>query len=126
MDRAGANDWLERYRRAWEERDPDLAVALFTDGATYAETPFDEPLRGRAAIREYWSAVPREQRDVRLARELVAVEGDLVVALWQAAYTRIADGGRNRLDGVFLLRFADGGLCRELREWWHSVGETAF
>jgi hypothetical protein len=29
-------------------RDPDSAVALYADDATYQVTPFDEPLRGRA------------------------------------------------------------------------------
>jgi uncharacterized protein (TIGR02246 family) len=126
VDRASAAAWLDRYGDAWRGRDPDAAAALFTDDATYAETPFDEPARGRAAIRAYWSAVPRLQREIEFAHELLAADGDLVVALWQAAYTRVADGERIRLDGVFALRFAPDGRCRELREWWHSTGAPSF
>jgi ketosteroid isomerase-like protein len=126
VDVEGAAAWLDRYGAAWRERDPDAAVALFTDEATYAETPFAEAMRGRDAIRDYWSAVPRLQREIEFAYEPLAAGADLAVALWQATYVRIADGERVRLDGVFVLRFAPDGRCRELREWWHSDGEPSF
>jgi hypothetical protein len=45
--------WLHEYRRAWENRDPVQAAALFADDALYFETPFDAPARGRGGIREY-------------------------------------------------------------------------
>jgi ketosteroid isomerase-like protein len=120
MDAGQVEDWLERYGRAWEARDPGAAEALFAEDATYRETPFAEPLRGAAAVREYWADVTDPQEDVRFGYELLAVTGELAIALWTSTFTRVPGGERAELDGVFVLRFGDDGLCRELREWWHA------
>ena len=43
---------LTEYKKAWETRDPDLAIRLFTPDATYQEDPFDtRPMRGLREIR---------------------------------------------------------------------------
>ncbi len=56
---------LSQYKTAWEKRDPDLAVELFTANATYQEDPFDgRPLRGRKEIYAYWEEIPRYQRNI--------------------------------------------------------------
>jgi len=46
--------WIERYRRAWETADADEVVALFTPDAWYWSSVFGEPYRGSDAIRRYW------------------------------------------------------------------------
>ncbi len=38
-----AAEWIERYRRAWEEADADAVVALFTPGALYRSQIFRDP-----------------------------------------------------------------------------------
>jgi uncharacterized protein (TIGR02246 family) len=120
VDAAAVNEWLDAYGRAWEERDPGAAAALFSEDATYRETPFDEAMRGHDAIRAYWGAeVEPRQEDVRFQHELLAVAGDLVLAWWHASFTRLPARTPAELDGVFALRFDARGRCRELREWWH-------
>jgi len=46
--------WLRAYVQAWETCDPDAVADLFTEDATYAYHPFDEPIRGRLAIVASW------------------------------------------------------------------------
>jgi uncharacterized protein (TIGR02246 family) len=111
--------WLARYERAWEQRDPDQAAALFTSDAPYFEKPFDPPKIGRAGIREYWATVTADQRDVDFRSQVVAVTGQTGIARWAANLTLASNGARVELDGVFLLTFDGSGLCSELREWWH-------
>jgi nuclear transport factor 2 (NTF2) superfamily protein len=117
--------WLRTYGRAWTSRDPALVVTLFTEDASYHETPFGEPARGIEGIREYWTANTRVQQDVRFSYEILALWDGRGVARWWAEYTRVPSGTRARLDGVFLLEFADDGRCRRLREWWHRRDEPA-
>src|SRR5262245_4505794 len=97
--------WLERYRRAWETRDADAVVALFTDTATYCETPFGAPIQGRGRIHAYWRAATDRQRDVKFSHEVLSVTGDTGIARWRAEFTREPSGLKVRLDGVFLLEF---------------------
>jgi nuclear transport factor 2 (NTF2) superfamily protein len=118
VDRETLESWLARYGQAWETADPDAAAALFTEDGTYRETPFDEVMQGREAIRRYWREIPDTQRDISFGWEVVAT--DPVVIRWRAGWRRLRDERRITLDGVFLLEFDEAtGLCRELREWWH-------
>ena len=116
---AALEDWLARYEEAWEQRDPARAAALFTENAPYYEKPFDAPKAGRNGIRDYWAAVTADQRDVDFTSSVVAVNGRTGIARWNAKLKSASSGVRVELDGVFVLTFDDGGLCSELREWWH-------
>ena len=119
IDEAGFADWLDRYGRAWEARDPEQAAALFTEQASYRETPFDEAMIGRRAIAEYWAGAVAGQKDVKFTHEVLACRGDEGFARWHAAFTGVPGGEAIDLDGVFRCRFGEGGLVSALEEWWH-------
>jgi nuclear transport factor 2 (NTF2) superfamily protein len=110
--------WLDAYGRAWETMDPDAAIALFTEDASYQETPYDDPMRGSDQIRAYWAGVPEAQRDIRFEHEILAVVGNRGIAHWQASFTRVPSGADVTLDGIFVLDFDPDGRCETLREWW--------
>jgi len=119
VNQEALKSWLDAYGRAWETRDPDAVIKLFTEDATYQETPFSEPMRGRAAIREYWAEkVARSQEQVSFGYEVLALAGDLGLAHWWASFVRIRSRSHVKLDGVFLLTFDSQDRCRALREWW--------
>ena len=109
-------EWLERYRRAWIERDADAASRLFTEDASYREKPFEAPFVGRAAIRDYWARVTASQTSVELRYGQPLVNGRRLAVEWWANLE--TSGGPITLAGEFLLLFADSGECRELREYW--------
>jgi hypothetical protein len=119
MDTHDLIDWLDRYGRAWMDRDPTAAVELFTPTAQYYETPFSPALDGREAIRRYWEEATRNQSDIEFSSQVLAAASEVGIAHWRAAYTRSSTGVRAELDGMFVLRFDGSGLCTELREWWH-------
>jgi uncharacterized protein (TIGR02246 family) len=125
LNRPDLESWLERYGRAWERKDPNAAITLFTEDATYRETPFDEVMSGREAIRAYWQQIPDTQDDISFGSEVLHAGGDRAFVHWWARYVRIRDGQRVRLDGAFVLEF-ENGLCRSLREWWHADPGPAF
>lgn len=112
-----ARDWLEGYKMAWESRDPDAAAALFTEDARYREQPYQEPFEGADGVRNYWADVTATQSDVSFRYGPPIVVGDQTVAEW---WVTMKNGGVDvTLAGVFLLRFDDAGLCRDLVEYWH-------
>ena len=124
MTEQDVQDWLDEYGRAWIDGDPDRVVVLFSDTATYRETPFDKPMRGRREIREYWQEGAADaQENVEFMSQVWAVVDDTAIAGWQARFTEKASGVRVELDGTFRLVFSSeqGALqCTILEEWWHS------
>lgn len=112
--------WLSRYGQAWEARDADAVAGLFTEDARYFETPYAEPFKGRDGVKQYWSTVTADQRDVDFESETIGVVGRTGIARWSARFKLASSGGSVELNGVFLLEFDDAGQCSSLREWWHA------
>lgn len=110
--------WLEGYRRAFIAFDAEAASQLFSDDATYQDSPYADPVLGRAAIVAYWQMVAELMTDVALECEVVAVSGNVGVAHLRDALTRISSGTRARYDGIFVVRFDQDGRSIDFREWW--------
>lgn len=111
--------WMDRYAEASEARDAHGAAALFAPQAEYRETPFATPIVGQDAIYRYWRDAAQQFRDVAFAYEILAVSGNLGIALWRSQFTTAASGVQAALDGVFVVEFDDQGACCCFREWWH-------
>jgi len=132
--------FMESYKRAWETSDENLLAALFAVDGTYRNTPFAEQ-RGREAIKAYWQRT-KLQSDIHLNYEVLHHHPNGGIAHWRTTYQvtseelfRVwaASSGTNLLarkegdplprlvlDGIAVVDFDAGGLCRDFRIWWHS------
>lgn len=126
IGRQDAREVLDTYIRAWEQQDPDLIVTIFTPGATYHERVLGEPIPDRDAIRGYWQTkVVRDQANISAKLLTFYVDGDTVIAEWQAEFDDLVQGVRKRMREVAILELQDG-LIASLREYWASeaVGDV--
>jgi ketosteroid isomerase-like protein len=118
MDVTWASEWIEDYANAWRGGDDEVLAELFTEDAVYLSSPFRPPTVGRDAIREYWRNSTATQERLELQFGEPVVHGNRVVVEWWAVIRD--DGQEVTLPGCLLLRFAGGGRCEELREYWHQ------
>ena len=123
MNHDSFKSWLDAYGHAWESGDPRAAAEIFTNDATYQEVPFDEPMRGREAIAEYWSKNVSEQDQVRFGYEILATTQDKGIARWWSSFIDIPSKARVKLDGIFVLSLDSENRCDVFQEWWHATGE---
>jgi SnoaL-like domain len=110
--------WVDAYARAWRDRDPGAAAALFTDDCRYRDHPLQEPHRGTEGVRSYWANVTatQDRLDVKMGRPVESANGRrAAVEFWVRMLSR---GAEVTLIGILFLRFAEDGLCEELRETW--------
>lgn len=86
MKKEDAIKLIEIYGKAWETRDPELIVTIFTEDATYLDPK--EPLNiGRDAIKQYWiTKVIGEQDDIKFSLKHVWVDEDSVIAEWHVTF----------------------------------------
>lgn len=117
----GVDAWLERYRTAWEDADPEAAAVLFTEDAVYRSSPFREPHIGSEGIHEYWARATGSQREVSVRIGRPVTEGNRTAVEWWA--TMHDDEAEITLPGILFLRFAPDGRCEELREAWMIAEE---
>ncbi len=115
-------EWSEAYRVAWEERNSEAASSLFTEGASYRSNIYEKPNKGRIGVAQYWSEVTSVQSHVGVRMGTPLVDGDrAAVEFWT---TMNIEDKPVTLSGCLLLRFADEGLCSDLREYWNFTDGT--
>jgi ketosteroid isomerase-like protein len=117
ISQGDAQDFVERYKRAWERRDPDLALELYRDDAEFRLDPFDEPARGTNAIREIWNDVAATQDHVEFDAERVWAVERTVLTSWHAAFTRTSTAERVRLRGFSTFELDQQGLIQRQKQW---------
>jgi SnoaL-like protein len=107
--------WLTGYERAWCTAGTAPLGELFTEGATYRMSPYEDAATGLAEIGALWE---RERQgpdeEFAMTHEIVAADGDTAVVKLEVQY-----GGPERLQyrDLWILRFAGDGRCREFEEW---------
>jgi nuclear transport factor 2 (NTF2) superfamily protein len=111
---------VDTYIKAWTEKDPDLIVTIFTDGATYHERVLEEPIRTRDGIRQYWETKVVGSQDRITCRVLSAyLDGNTAIVEWEVEFDDLAEGSRKMMQEIAVLVF-DGKLISSLREYWSS------
>ena len=117
-----AQDLLARYKRAWERRDVELAMELFTDDAEFRFDPLEPALEGANAIRGWWNETVAGIAHVDFDAERIWLSGDTVLASFHAAWTEQSGAGRIRSRGFLTFELAPDGRVHRFREW--SRGKT--
>jgi hypothetical protein len=126
LTREDVQAWLDRYAAAWRTYQPDAISDLFSEDAEYRYHPWDEPVRGRAAILNDWvePGGDASRRDAPGTYdghyEPWAIDGDRAVAVGVSRYW--TDASRATLErtyhNCFLLRFDGDGRCAEFTEFY--------
>jgi ketosteroid isomerase-like protein len=118
--------WVQAYARAWENKDADAAVAIFTSDALYQAVPgvAEQTFRGREAIHRYWADVTAAQQDISVRWGEPVIQGRrAAVELWATfRQPQINPEGEHWVTIVEsnLLTFTpDGRLCSRNVEYWN-------
>jgi ketosteroid isomerase-like protein len=111
------HDILERYKRALERSDVDLAVSLYREDAELRPDPFEPPLAGDLAIRAHWNDLVASRTNAEFDAEGAWVSGRTVLASWHGAYTRRSSAERIRERGFTTIELDDNGLIARQRLW---------
>ncbi len=105
--------WVETYERAWRSQDVESIERLFTPSAAYLRSPYDKPMVGHPAIREFW-VVDDDGSVFAMAARVVAVDGLDAVVRVKVEY---GDPVHQEYLDLWVLRFADDGRVEHFEEW---------
>jgi ketosteroid isomerase-like protein len=119
-DRPSVRNWVAAYERAWRSPGTAEVPALFTDGATYLQSPYVEPLVGVEAIGRMWEAQREGPDEVfTLSTEVIAVDGPIAVVRAEVHYGQPV---RQEYRDLWILRFEADGRCSWFEEWPYWPG----
>ena len=119
-------DWLERFGKAWSDLDADTASRLFSNDVEYYESSLRDPCKSWDEVRDLWSVVPNNQKDVSFKYQIIASLGNLCVANWQVTRTLLPQLSRQSIDGIFVIKLNEKGLCNYFKQWRTSEESLIF
>ena len=114
-DRNCVREWLAGYEAAWRAPGTAGLARLFTEDATYLQSPYQPPVTGLDAIGRMWETEREGPDEVfTLAANIVAVDGLVAVV---RAEVRYGDPPTQEYRDLWVIRFAGDGRCASFEEW---------
>jgi len=119
-NRDSVHQWLAGYEAAWRTAGTEGLRRLFTEDATYFQSPYEKPVTGLDVIGRMWEK-EREGPDeiFTLATGIVAVDetvDDGLVAVVRAEVS-YGDPPTQEYRDLWVIRFAADGRCASFEEW---------
>lgn len=102
------NEWLEKFKYLWINKDLQGVMSLFSDDVTYFETPFLQ-LKSMEEIFNEWKVV-LEQESINFDYSVFSETNRKSTILWDLSYT--LNGNKYNYKGIYLIKLNDQGLCR--------------
>ena len=110
MNKSFVEDWLDKLKEYWFQKDIERAVSLFQKTVFYQETPFMQPYTTLEEIRNEWQHVKKENIQYIEIKPL-AIDGYTVIAQWI-----LKQNGQN-FDGIYEIKFNENRECIYFKSW---------
>lgn len=110
MNRKYAEEWLNKLKVYWFNKDIESAIGLFKNTTFYQETPFMNPYTTFDEIREEWQHIKNENIQ-NIDIKILAIEGYTVIAHW------ILKQNDMNFDGIYEIKFNDKLECIYFKSW---------
>jgi ketosteroid isomerase-like protein len=108
-------EWVAAYAEAWRAPGTDALSELFTEDATYLQSPYHEALTGLQAIAAMWEDEREGPDEVfTMASDVIAVDGSTAVVRVEVRY---GDPVAREYRDLWVMRFARDGRCAHFEEW---------
>jgi SnoaL-like domain len=114
-DRAMVRRWLAAYEAAWRTPGTRGLTEIFTDDASYRQSPYQEPVAGLDAISRMWDDERVGPDEVfTIATDILAVDDPTAVVRVGVRY-----GGppRQEYRDLWIMQLGDDGRCNRFEEW---------
>jgi len=109
-------EWFEKLRILWVEKDIDALSGLVADEFEYFESPFEEPITSVEKLKEVWEGV-KEQNIQSLEIESL-ITGDIEGLARYTFINKTVDGSIQESVGAYYVLLNTEGRAVEFRQWW--------
>jgi len=110
MSKEFVDEWLNKLKMYWFNKDIESAVSLFKNTLFYQETPFMEPYTTLEEINKEWQHIKNEDIKYIVIKPL-AIDGYTVIAQW------ILRQNEQEFDGIYEIKFNQNLECIYFKSW---------
>lgn len=109
---------VDTFGKGWAKGNVELLLSVFSDEAVFVPTPHAEPLRGMAAIREYWVETPYHQSEITFSSGEIFAAGPWFSTEYRCVFRRRRTGQWIDVRGAMFCE-TEGEKISEMRLYWH-------
>ncbi len=110
MNREFAEDWLNKLKQYWFNKEIENAVSLFKKTTYYQETPFMKPYTTYDEIKKEWQHI-KEQDIKNIEFKILAIDNNTLIAEW------VFERDTTIFDGIYEIKFDDELECIYFKSW---------
>lgn len=110
MNRQIAEEWLNKLKEYWFNKDIEGAISLFTKTTFYQETPFLKPYTTFDEIKEEWQHIKNENIQ-KIEISILAIDGYTLIAHWTLKQND------EYYDGIYEIKFKENSECIYFKSW---------
>lgn len=110
MDKNFVENWLNKLKEYWFNKDIESAVSLFDKTTFYQETPFMKPYTTIEEINVEWQHIKNENIQ-HIEIKPLAIDGYTVIAQW------ILKQNNQNFDGIYEIKFNENLKCIYFKSW---------
>lgn len=110
MNREFAEDWLDKLKQYWFNKEIENAVSLFKKTTFYQETPFMKPYTTFDEIKKEWQHI--KGQDIKsIEFKILAIDNNTLIAEW------VFKRDITIFDGIYEIKFNDNNECIYFKSW---------
>lgn len=110
LDYKFGNEWLNKLKEAWANKNIEGATNLFTKTEYYQETPFMKPYTTFEEIQKEWQHIENQIIN-RIEFTILAIDNNTMIVEW------IFEKDITLFDGIYQIKFNDDLECIYFKSW---------
>lgn len=110
MNKDFVQDWLNKLKKYWLNKDIESAVSLFTKTTFYQETPFMKAYTTLEEINEEWQHITNENIK-QIDFKILAIDNYTTIVEWYL------EQNFEIYDGIYEIKFNDNLECIYFKSW---------
>lgn len=112
---------MNKYGKAWENRDTNLLLSIFTLSGIYQESPLSKPYKGHKEIKKFWDkTVVIDQRDIHFKTKSLYISSNKKIGFAEWECNTRYKGNRHRMVGIMLIKMKNKKISY-LNEYWNTI-----
>lgn len=114
-------DYINLYKRAWENHDMRILEKIFHQNIIYEESPTNIII-GIEALKRYWKENKRKQKNVQFKPINYTINKNNIVVKWNASFIDVTNSKSAKLEGIMWL-IIENEKIRQFKERYNITFE---
>ena len=110
MNKRFVQDWLNKLKKYWLNKDIESAVSLFTKTTFYQEAPFMKTYTTFEEIKQEWQHI-KNQNIKNIEFKILAIDKNVLIVEW------LFEEDMTAYDGIYEIKFNDNLECIYFKSW---------